>query len=103
MMVSSDRIQDLRSRGADTYVHDLSVIIVSFNTRAVLRHCLEELEIEGEGLSMEVLLVDNGSRAGSPEMVAAAFPGGRLSDSRTDLGCAAAKDQMMAHARGRDC
>jgi GT2 family glycosyltransferase len=100
-MVASDRINDLRSRGTDTYVHDLSLIIVSFNTRAVLRRCLEELEIEGEGLSMEVLLVDNGSRDGSAEMVATDFPEVRLIESGTNLGFAAANNRMFAQARGR--
>jgi len=100
-MVSSDRITELRSGGTDTYVHDLSVIIVSFNTRAVLRRCLEELEVEAEGMSMEVLLVDNGSRDGSAEMVATDFPEVRLIESGTNLGFGAANNRMFAQARGR--
>ena len=100
-MVSSDQINDLTSMGTDRYVHDLSVVIVSFNTRAVLRRCLEELEIEGEGLSMEVLLVDNGSRDGSAEMVATDFPYVRLIESGTNLGFAAANNRMFTQARGR--
>jgi hypothetical protein len=41
-------------------VYDLSVVIVSFNTRDVLRRCLGTLFRESVGLSLEVLLVDNG-------------------------------------------
>ena len=62
-------------------LHDLSVVIVSYNTREVLRRCLETLEAESRQLSMEVLVVDNGSRDGSVDMVSpwlrgTAAPGG---------------------------
>lgn len=52
----------------------LSVIIVSYNTRDVLRDCLMNLESALEGIESEVLVVDNASSDGSIQMVREEFP-----------------------------
>ena len=53
---------------------DLSVVIVNYNTREPLRRCLTSLQTERGRLDVEVIVVDNGSRDGSAEMVRADFP-----------------------------
>ena len=40
---------------------DLSIIIVSFNTRDVLLDCLTSVDLKTEGISYEVIVVDNAS------------------------------------------
>ena len=55
-------------------VPDLSIVIVSFNTRAVLQECLERLAPEIDGIATEIIVVDNASRDGSAEMVESRFP-----------------------------
>ena len=85
----------------DNLLYDLSVIIVSFNTREVLRRCLETLEVEGQDLSLEILVVDNGSRDGSVDMVAQNFPQVRLIHAGANLGFAAANNLMFPAGRGR--
>ena len=82
-------------------LHDLSVVIVSYNTREVLRRCLETLEAESRQLSMEVLVVDNGSRDGSVDMVSRDFPKIRLIHSGQNLGFASANNLMFPAVRGR--
>lgn len=52
---------------------DLSVVIVSYNTRELLRNCLLSLRAS-VGLDLEVIVVDNASSDGSADMVSAAFP-----------------------------
>ncbi|MDE2819766.1 MAG: glycosyltransferase family 2 protein [Chloroflexota bacterium] len=52
---------------------DLSVVIVSYNTRDLLRDCLQSLRAS-VGLRLEVIVVDNASADGSAEMVRDAFP-----------------------------
>ena len=47
---------------------DLSVVIVSYNTRPLLRDCLRSLRAS-EGLALEVIVVDNASSDGSADMV----------------------------------
>jgi len=48
----------------------LSIVILSWNTEALLKQCLESLEEGCEGIGgCEVVVVDNGSTDGSSEMV----------------------------------
>ena len=52
---------------------DLSVVIVSYNTRDLLRKCLQSLRAS-LGLELEIIVVDNASSDGSADMVRAEFP-----------------------------
>jgi len=80
---------------------DVSVVIVSFNTRDLLRECLNTLATEAGGVRYEVIVVDNASRDGSADMVAAEFPAARLIRSDVNLGFAAANNRGFAIAQGR--
>ncbi|HTS32131.1 MAG TPA: glycosyltransferase family 2 protein [Bryobacteraceae bacterium] len=79
---------------------DASVVVVSFNTRDLLRECLKSL-CQQQGTSFETLVVDNASRDGSADMVAAEFPRVRLIPSATNLGFAAANNAAFPLAQGR--
>lgn len=48
---------------------ELSIIIVNWNTRDLLRDCLNSIYAEIEETSFEAVVVDNASSDGSPEMV----------------------------------
>ena len=80
---------------------DASVIIVSFNTRTILKECLASVVAETLNLKLEILVVDNGSTDGSPEMVEQEFPQVRLFRSKTNLGFGAANNLALAEAKGR--
>lgn len=80
---------------------DVSVVIVSFNTRDLLRHCLTAVGRELEGLRAEVLVVDNASRDASADMVEQEFPAARLFRSSLNLGFGAANNLAFAIALGR--
>ncbi len=80
---------------------DASIIIISFNTRDILRECLQSVERDAAAVRLEVLLVDNHSTDGSPEMVEAEFPHVRLIRSSVNLGFGAANNLALAEARGR--
>lgn len=56
---------------------DLSVIIVSYNTRDLLRNCLASLRAS-VALSLEIIVVDNASSDDSAAMVRDEFPEARL-------------------------
>ena len=79
----------------------MSVVIVSYNTRALLRKCLFNLRYVASGLDYETILVDNDSRDGSAEMVAREFPSVKLIRVGSNLGFAAANNLAFARARGR--
>lgn len=83
------------------YEYDVSVIIVSFNTRNILRECLQAVERESTGLRVEVFVVDNNSSDGSPEMIENEFPQVRLFRSQVNLGFGSANNVALEAARGR--
>ena len=85
----------------DVSVVDVSVVIVSFNTRDLLRECLNSLLAECEGVSHEIFVVDNISRDGSADMVEQEFPNVRLIRSQVNLGFAAANNKAFPLAKGR--
>lgn len=47
----------------------LSVIIVNYNTKELLKNCLESIFRHTRGLEFEVIVVDNGSEDGSDEYI----------------------------------
>ena len=80
---------------------DVSVVIVNYNVRDLLRDCLRSLEPDLRALRSEVWVVDNASRDDSAEMVAAEFPSVRLIHNEQNRGYAAANNQAIRAARGR--
>ncbi len=56
----------------------LSVVVLNWNTRALVLACLSALFAETPRHAREVIVVDNGSTDGSADAVAAAFPTVRL-------------------------
>lgn len=82
-------------------IPSLSVIIVSFNTKDLLRECLATLFKYTENLTLEVIVVDNHSHDGSQEMVREEFPYVRLIESAINLGFAAANNLGFRLSQGR--
>jgi GT2 family glycosyltransferase len=80
---------------------DASVIVVSYNTREILRACLDSLFAAIGNRQVEVIVVDNASRDSSADMIAESFPEVRLVRSPTNLGFAAANNVGFELARGR--
>jgi N-acetylglucosaminyl-diphospho-decaprenol L-rhamnosyltransferase len=71
----------------------LSVIIVSFNTSALLQKCLKSLFDNKTAHNLEVFVVDNNSADDSVEMVEKFFPQVRLIANKVNMGFAAANNQ----------
>jgi GT2 family glycosyltransferase len=64
----------------------VAVAVVSWNTRDLLRRCLESLHAEAEAGRAQVWVVDNASSDRSAEMVRDEFPWVELVASRENLG-----------------
>lgn len=79
---------------------DLSVIIVSWNTAEELKSCILSARSAG-GSNVEIIVVDNASRDGSPEMVSEEFPDVKLIVNKANLGFAKASNQGIRASRGR--
>src|SRR5580700_1417129 len=85
----------------DSSTPDLSAIVVSYNTRDMTLECLRTLDAALEGLSAEVIVVDNASTDGSVDSIRNAFPSVRLIARETNAGFGAANNQAMGMAHGR--
>jgi len=77
-----------------TTLNDLAVIIVSYNTCALLRNCLRALEASSHS-TPAIWVVDNASQDGSAEMVRAEFPYAHLLQPGYNLGFAAANNLAL--------
>ena len=71
---------------------DLTIVIVNWNTRDMLRDCLASVFAGLGALEAEVFVVDNGSTDGSPEMLGAEFPQVVTIANRDNRGFAAANN-----------
>ncbi|MBW2706906.1 MAG: glycosyltransferase family 2 protein [Deltaproteobacteria bacterium] len=85
----------------DNEIIDVSIVIVSFNTKDVTRQCLEHVRKHAAAVKHEVLVVDNASGDGSADMVAAEFPEAHLIRSDENKGFAGGNNPAMKIARGR--
>ena len=80
---------------------DLSIVIVNWNVRDLLRRCLNSILDTGCSILVEVIVVDNASTDGSVEMVETEFPGVHLITNADNRGFPAANNQGIAVAQGR--
>lgn len=79
---------------------DISVVIVSYNGRDLLRRCLTSLYENTRGVQFEVIVVDNASQDGTPEMVEAEFTSIRLVRRTTNSGYARAVNEGVSNGHG---
>jgi GT2 family glycosyltransferase len=80
---------------------DLSIVIVNWNTRELLRDCLRSVFQGLSPLKAEVLVVDNASDDGSSIMMKREFPEVRLIQNDRNLGFAAGNNVALRKAKGR--
>jgi N-acetylglucosaminyl-diphospho-decaprenol L-rhamnosyltransferase len=79
---------------------DVSVLIVSFNTRELTLACLKSVYDQTSGLAFELIVVDNASDDGSAGAVRSMFPQVRLIVSDKNLGFARANNLAAKYATG---
>ncbi|HXC44792.1 MAG TPA: glycosyltransferase family 2 protein [Candidatus Dormibacteraeota bacterium] len=80
-------------------MNSVSVVIVNYRTRELLRDCLRSVQ-QDDTLGQTVIVVDNDSRDGSAEMVRKEFPAVRLIRNSTNVGFAAANNQAIDRGTG---
>lgn len=80
---------------------DLSVIILSYNTKELLKQCLESIIHNTKyEIQIEIIVVDNGSNDGSQEMVKKEFSKVILIENKENLGYAKGNNVGLKYARG---
>ncbi len=80
---------------------DLSITICSWNTVDDLHACLQSLRDCQSEANFEVIVVDNASHDGSPDMVEAEFPEFRLLRQSVNLGFTGGHNLALKHATGK--
>ncbi|MEJ7610123.1 MAG: glycosyltransferase family 2 protein [Ferruginibacter sp.] len=79
----------------------LSVIIVNYNVKYFLEHCLLSVIKACRNISAEILVADNHSTDGSKTYLEPKFPSVRFFWNTDNPGFAAANNQMLAKATGQ--
>lgn len=79
----------------------LSVIIVNYNVKYFLEHCLHSVLRACNGIEAEVIVVDNQSSDGSVEMINTKFPAVKLYASPNNVGFAKGNNIAVAIAKGK--
>lgn len=85
----------------DEAAPDISVCIITWNSREVLAECLAAVPAACAPRGFEIVLVDNGSADGTAEMAGGRFPGVRLILNDKNRGVAPARNQALEAARGK--
>ena len=79
---------------------DLSIIIVSYNTKDLLEDCLLSIYEQTQELEYEVIVVDNNSTDGSQEMVCQKFTHTKLITNKKNEGFSKANNIGYSYSNG---
>jgi GT2 family glycosyltransferase len=91
----------LQEKQTSSFKPDVSVVVVNWNLKEYLRDCLNSLQQHSGDLTVETLVVDNGSTDGSIEMVKKEFPNVTLLCNAKNVGFSRASNQAIKKAGGR--
>jgi len=79
---------------------DVSFIIVNYNTKILLRQCINSIYQHTKDIDFEIIVVDNASSDDSTEMIKCEFPKVILIQSKENLGFGKANNLGAKHALG---
>lgn len=80
---------------------DLSISLLSFNNKELLKNCLSSIYQNTKTIKFEIFLVDNGSQDGSTEMVRKKFPQVKLIANKTNRLYIKGHNQNLRRVKGR--
>lgn len=81
---------------------NLSIIILNYNTKDLLKDCLISLKKVKKEASFEVIVADNGSIDGSCEMLKKDFDWVKLVENNANLGFAAGNNKAKKYCKGKN-
>lgn len=80
---------------------DLTIVIVSYNTKELLRDCLNSIKNQEGNLKYEVFVVDNNSHDSSQELVKKNYEWVNLIENKENLGFSKANNIALKKAKGK--
>lgn len=79
---------------------DLSICLVTLNSRLFLRDCLDSVIANTHRVAYEIIVVDNGSEDGTQQMLREGYPQVQLLQNRSNLGFSKPMNQAIAASCG---
>ena len=79
---------------------ELSIIIVNYNTSALLKECLNSIYTTLSKINFEIFVVDNNSSDDSVKMVKDYFSQVKLIENKKNIGFPKANNQAIKLAQG---
>ena len=80
---------------------DVSIIIVNYNTKDLIKNCIDSIYKQTKDIKFEIIVSDNGSIDGSIEMIKSDFPNVILIENNTNLGFGAANNKGLKISKGK--
>ena len=80
---------------------NVSVILVSYNTEALTKNCLDSLYEKTQGVNFDVWVVDNNSKDNTCEMIKRDFPQVNLIENKDNKGFGAANNQAIKESKAK--
>ena len=80
---------------------DVSIIIVNYNTKDLIKNCIDSIYEQTKDIKFEIIVSDNGSVDGSIEMIKSEFPNVILIENNANLGFGTANNRGLKIAKGK--
>lgn len=79
---------------------DLSILLVNYNGLKFLKDCIESIHLKTDGLSYEIIILDNDSKDGSVDFIKINYPEIKLIASATNYGFGKGNNEAFKMASG---
>lgn len=80
---------------------ELSIVVVNYNTRMLILDCIASILQHAQGLSIEIIIIDNASTDGSADAIRQHYPEVRLIANEKNVYFSAANNQGIKAAQGK--
>src|SRR4051795_2363519 len=101
LMLEEEQLENMKHGQDARATVDVSICIVSWNIKDLLRDCLNSLKGNAGDVRYETIVVDNASADGSADMVRAEFPWVKLIEPHANLGFGRANNLGYKNSTGR--
>ncbi len=98
--LAAEAREDLEETVETPTAYEVSIVVVSYNSRKHLERLLPSLYDARHGVAFETIVVDNASADGTPRFVRDRFPDVRVVENAANLGYSRAVNQGIEAARG---
>lgn len=81
----------------------LSVIIVNYNAKNLLKNCIDSIYKSNNKINFEIIVIDNASQDGSRQLITNLYKDVKWIQNDKNVGFAAANNKAIINSRGKYC